>query len=190
MTARTGEQLTDAELAVRFQRDREVFTEVHDRYFTAVFRYVAGRLDRQVAEDITAETFLVAYDRRNRFDQQRGELRPWLFGIATNLVAGHRRKEARHYRALARLDVQSAVDGHENQVVALVTAQHLLPRLARALTRLSRGERDVLLLVALGGLSYDEVAQALGTTSGTVGSRLTRARQKLSKILGQGADDE
>ena len=187
MTARSGEQVSDAELAARFQREREVFTEVHDRYFAAVYRYVAGRLDPQVAEDITAETFLVAYDRRDTFNQQRGELRPWLFGIATNLVAGHRRKEARHYRALARLEVQSTVDSHENRVVSQVTARHLLPR---ALARLSRGERDVLLLVALGELSYDEVAQALGITSGTVGSRLTRARQKLSKILGQGADSE
>ncbi|GAB3886404.1 RNA polymerase sigma factor [Kibdelosporangium lantanae] len=190
MTPRTGEQVSDAELAARFQHDREVFTEVHDRYFAAVHRYVAGRLDAQVAEDITAETFLVAYDRRDSFDPRRGELRPWLFGIATNLVAGHRRKEARHYRALARLEVPSTVEGHENKVVSLVTAQRLLPRLAEALTRLSRGERDVLLLVALGGLSYDEVAQALGTTSGTVGSRLTRTRQKLSKILGQGDGNE
>ncbi|HEX4726093.1 MAG TPA: RNA polymerase sigma factor, partial [Pseudonocardiaceae bacterium] len=129
-------------------------------------------------------------DQRDRFDHERGELRPWLFGIATNLVSGHRRKEARHYRALARAEPAHSADSHENRVVASVTAQAMLPRLATALSALSQGERDVLLLVALGQLGYEEVATALGISSGTVGSRLSRARSKLNTILGQEAHDE
>ena len=190
MTADTGERMTDAELADRFRQDPDLFTEVHDRYFPAIYRYVAARLDTHAAEDIAAETFLVAFDRRDRFDRERGELRPWLFGIATNLVSGHRRKEARHYRALARADVTPTADSHENRVVASVAAQALLPQVAKALSELSQGERDVLLLVALGQLGYEEVATALGVSSGTVGSRLSRARKKLNTILGQEAHDE
>lgn len=190
MTAGTGERITDADLAARFPRDPDLFTEVHDRYFAAIYRYVAGRLGAQTAEDIAAETFLVAFDRRNTFDAERGDLRVWLFGIATNLVARHRRKEARHYRALARVGVTPAAEGHESRVVASVAAGRLLPRLAKALSRLSAGERDVLLLVALGQLGYEEVAAALGVRSGTVGSRLNRARKKLNFILTQEALDE
>jgi RNA polymerase sigma factor (sigma-70 family) len=185
MTA--GTQVPDA---ARFLRDPELFTEVHDRYFATIYRYVAGRLGAQTAEDIAAETFLVAFDRRETFDAERGDLRVWLFGIATNLVARHRRKEARHYRALARLDVAPAVEGHENRVVASVAAKRLLPKLAAALSRLSSGERDVLLLVALGQLGYEEVAAALGISSGTVGSRLSRARKKLASSLTQETPDE
>lgn len=88
---------------------------------------MAGRLDVQAAEDIAAETFLVAFGQRDRFDPGRGSLRPWLFGIATNLVARHRRKEARHYRALARTAAEPAADSHENRVVTSVAAQRMQP---------------------------------------------------------------
>ncbi|HEX6360210.1 RNA polymerase sigma factor [Actinophytocola sp.] len=186
----TGTQVSDADLAARLTRDPQLFTEVHDRYFATIYGYVASRLGTQTAEDVAAETFLVAFDRRGSFDPGRGDLRVWLFGIATNLVARHRRKEARHYRALARLEVTSAVEGHESRVVASVAAKRLLPRLAPALSRLSKGERDVLLLVALGQLAYDEVAEALGISPGTVGSRLTRARKKLNLVLSQETPDE
>jgi len=188
MTA--GTRVTDADLAAGFLRDPELFTEVHDRYFAIIYRYVAGRLGPQVAEDVAAETFLVAFDRRRAFDPERGDLRVWLFGIATNLVARHRRKEARHYRALARIAEPPAAEGHESRVVASVAARRMLPRLAAALSRLSKGERDVLLLVALGDLAYDEVAAALGISPGTVGSRLSRARKKLNASLTQETSDE
>ena len=164
----------------------EQFTEVHDRHFAAIYRYVAGRLGAQVAEDIAAETFLVAFDRRKTFDVSRGDPRAWLFGIATNLVSQHRRKEARHYRALSRLETPRPAEGHENRVVAAISAGQL----GKALARLSAGERDVLLLVALGELGYAEVAEALGISPGTVGSRLTRARKKLTPVLAQEALDE
>ncbi|MFJ9784505.1 RNA polymerase sigma factor [Amycolatopsis sp. NPDC101161] len=159
------------------------FTEVHDRHFAEIYRYVAGRLGAQVAEDVAAETFLVAFDRRRTFDPARGELRAWLFGIATNLVSRHRRKEARHYRALSRLDTPRPQEGHENRVV-------VAGQLGKALARLTSGERDVLLLVALADLGYAEVAQALGISPGTVGSRLTRARKKLTPVLAPEATDE
>jgi RNA polymerase sigma factor (sigma-70 family) len=190
MTAGTGEPMTDADLAARFRRDPEQFTEVHDRHFADIYRYVAGRLGAQAAEDVAAETFLVAFDRRRTFDAERGDLRVWLFGIATNLVARHRRKEARHYRALARVGETPAAEGHESRVVASVAAERLLPRLAPALSRLPKGERDVLLLVALGQLGYEEVAAALGIAPGTVGSRLTRARKKLSSALTEETSDD
>ncbi|WP_328446575.1 MULTISPECIES: RNA polymerase sigma factor [unclassified Amycolatopsis] len=161
----------------------ELFTEVHDRHFAAIYRYVAGRLGAQAAEDLAAETFLVAFDRRKTFDATRGELRAWLFGIATNLVSRHRRKEARHYRALSRLETPRPAEGHENRVA-------LSGQLAKALSRLTSGERDVLLLVALADLGYAEVAEALGISPGTVGSRLSRARKKLTPVLTPEARDE
>ncbi|MEV6619741.1 sigma-70 family RNA polymerase sigma factor [Amycolatopsis sp. NPDC051106] len=164
----------------------ESFTEVHDRHFAAVYRYVAGRLGAQVAEDVAAETFLVAFDRRKTFDATRGDPRAWLFGIATNLVSRHRRKEARHYRALSRLEAPPPAEGHENRVLSAIAAGQL----GQALAQLSAGERDVLLLVALGELGYAEVAEALGISPGTVGSRLNRARKKLTPVLAQEARDE
>ncbi len=183
MSADVADGLTDAELERRLGQDPELFTLVHHRYYRDIHRYVAGRLDAQTAEDIVAETFLTAFARRDRFDPERGSLRPWLFGIATNLVNRHRRKEARRYRALVRMAPEPDTEGPENRVVSIVAAGRLQPQLARALAGLNRGERDVLLLVVLAELSYDEVAEALGISPGTTGSRLSRARAKLRTAL-------
>ncbi|RFU39736.1 RNA polymerase sigma factor [Actinomadura logoneensis] len=159
------------------------FTAVYDRHYTAVYRYVSGRLGGQAADDVAAETFLAAFRRRADFDPGRGVLRAWLFGIATRLVAQHRRAEERHYRALARVGVDPPHGGDEDRIDAVVDASAVRPRLAAALRGLSAKERDVVLLVALAGLSHQEVADALGIPFGTVGSRLNRARGKLRDAL-------
>ncbi len=183
MIAEVGDSPTETEIVTRFRQDPERFTDVHDRFFRDVYRYVAGRLDAHAAEDIAAETFCLAFGQRDRFDPERGSLRAWLFGIATNLLAQHRRKEARRYKALARAGSDPAVGSHEDRVVTEVTAGRMRPQLARALAALSPGERDVVLLVALADLTYTEVADALGISIGTVGSRLSRARKKLHKVI-------
>ncbi|MER6815224.1 RNA polymerase sigma factor [Spirillospora sp. NPDC000708] len=162
----------------------EQFAEIFHRHFPDVHRYVAGRLGPDAADDIAAETFLTAYRRRDRYDPARGALRPWLFGIATNLVATHRRGEARYLRTLARTPAAGPQTGHEEQVVAQVSAGLVRGGLAEALRGLSPGDRDVLLLVALGDCTYPEVAEALGLKPGTVASRLNRARRKLRDALG------
>jgi RNA polymerase sigma-70 factor, ECF subfamily len=115
VTAEGGGQVSDEALAARVRGDPEVFSEVYDRYFRAIYLYVAARLGTGPAEDIAAETFAVAFGQRDRFDPARGGLRPWLFGIATNLAARYRRAEARHYRALARAPDMPSTDSHEDR---------------------------------------------------------------------------
>jgi RNA polymerase sigma factor (sigma-70 family) len=173
--------------------DPERFSVLFDRYFGQIHRYVAARLGSAAADDLAAETFLVAFGKRGTFDPARGQVRPWLFGIATNLVARHHRDEARRYAALRRVPAlrQAAPDGgHEDRVCAKVSAQSLSEPLAAALAGLADGDRDVLLLVAVGELSYQEVAAALGIAAGTVASRLSRARAKIRQALGAGSGAE
>ncbi|GII94719.1 RNA polymerase sigma factor [Sinosporangium siamense] len=177
--------LDDAELIQESWRRPDLFAVLYDRYFGEIHRYAAGRLGTQIADDLAAETFLVAFRRRQSFDPSRGDVRPWLYGIATNLLAQHRRSEARRLEALQRSPAGDvAEDGHEERVTARVTAASAQGRLASELRRLSDGDRDVLLLVALANLSYEEVAQTLGIPFGTVGSRLNRVRRKLRRALG------
>ncbi len=169
----------------------ERFAAIYDRYFAEIYRYVAGRLGPDVADDLAAETFTDAFRKRAQFQPSRGALRPWLYGIATNLVARHRRVEARRLNALAReagraraADGKSADPGDlADLAAARVSAQQLRKPLARALARLPDGDRDVLLLVSLADLSYEEVAAALGIPAGTVGSRLNRTRRTLRAAL-------
>jgi DNA-directed RNA polymerase specialized sigma24 family protein len=78
------------------------FADVYERHFGEIHRYIAGRLGRDVADDIAADTFVIALRKRDDFDAGRGTVRAWLYGIATNLVARQQRAELRRYRALAR----------------------------------------------------------------------------------------
>ncbi|MEV4256860.1 RNA polymerase sigma factor [Spirillospora sp. NPDC049652] len=173
----------DARIVAASLAEPERFTGIYDRHYVAVYRYVSGRLGQQAADDVAAETFLAAFRRRADFDPGRGVMRAWLFGIATRLVAQHRRAEERHYRALARVGQDRPHDGDEDRVAAAVDAHVVQPRLAAALRSLSARERDVVLLVALAGLTHQEVADALDIPYGTVGSRLNRARGKLRAAL-------
>ncbi|MFD8526817.1 RNA polymerase sigma factor [Streptosporangium canum] len=177
----------DASVIANSRHEPEWFSMIFDRYFTAIHRYAAARLGPGAADDVAAETFLAAFDQRDRYDLTRPEARAWLYGIATNLIGRHRRGELRLYRALSRSAARDDVEGHADRVTDRVTAEQLSPRLARGLERLSRGDRDALMLVACADLSYAEVAFALGIPIGTVSSRVHRARAKLRKTLGHAA---
>ncbi|MQY04730.1 RNA polymerase sigma factor [Actinomadura macrotermitis] len=166
-------------------RRADEFAAHYDAHFADVHRYIAGRLGRDVADDIAADTFVIALRGHDRYDPAKGSVRPWLFGIATNLVAQHRRQERRRYRALAKVGPDAAQDGHEDRVLDWVRAEGLQPRLAGALRALPAAQRDVLLLSALGELTNEEIAAALDIPYGTVASRLSRARAKVRAALGE-----
>ncbi|GAA3441669.1 RNA polymerase sigma factor [Planomonospora venezuelensis] len=164
----------------------EAFGAVFDACFAEIHRYVAQRIGTDHAEDVVSETFLTAFRKRDAYDPSRASVRAWLYGIATNLVGRHRRQEVRTLRALGRHGPDADAPGHDERVAVRVSAQSLRPDLAAAVAKLDRRDRDVLLLVALAGLSHEEVATALGIPYGTVGSRLSRARRKLRAALGGG----
>jgi RNA polymerase sigma factor (sigma-70 family) len=184
--ARSVRDPDDAVVIARSVREPDQFAAIYDTYFVELYRYIAGRLGRDVADDLAAETFLVAFRKRDRFDPERGRVRPWLYGIATILVGQHRRAEIRRYRALARAGHRAlaSVESHDDRVADAVTAERLGRRLAAALADLGHGDRDVLLLAAISELSHQEIALALDIPYGTVGSRLNRARRELRKALG------
>jgi RNA polymerase sigma factor (sigma-70 family) len=172
-------QHDDAQQVELSLRDPECFGVVFDRYFAEIHGYVARRLGRDAADEVAAETFLAAFRSRQRFDASRGTVRAWLYGIVTNHMSAYHRKEVRAFRALERAGMHGAEEGHADRVAERVDAGVAGRELAGALAKLPRGEREVLLLVALGGLSHTDVAAALGIPYGTVGSRLNRARKKL-----------
>ncbi|MFJ7217018.1 RNA polymerase sigma factor [Amycolatopsis sp. NPDC098790] len=178
-----GEAGADAEIIAASLRHPERFAALFDRHAAHIHRYLARRLGGQVADDLTGETFLIAFRGRERYDPAFPSARPWLYGIATNLVGQRRRAEGREYRLRAALGPPADQDSHAERVAERVSAQALTGRLAAALAGLGQGDRDVLLLIAWEGLAYDEVAAALGIPVGTVRSRLNRARKKVRAEL-------
>ncbi|MEV0312326.1 RNA polymerase sigma factor [Nonomuraea fuscirosea] len=131
--------------------DPERFATVFDAHYEEIRRYIGRLLD--IAEDLAAETCRIAFRRRASFDAAKGGIRAWSYGIATHLTGKHRRAELRRYRALARSAPPAADDGHSQRIVERVAARVTVQKLSAALARLSRGERDVVLLVAYGGLT-------------------------------------
>ncbi|HEU5352855.1 MAG TPA: RNA polymerase sigma factor [Actinocrinis sp.] len=192
--AREGGQaqsLTDAEVIALSVDDPELFSAIYERYAATLYRYAFRRLGEEGAEDVVASAFLAAFRARRRYDYDRAEARPWLFGILTREIAQCRRVEAARYRALARAapsdPAHTVADGFAERVVTDVAAQAARGRLSTALAGLPARDRDTLLITAWAGLSYEEAALALGIPVGTVRSRLNRARRKMRDTLG-GAD--
>ena len=174
----------DATVIGLSRHEPEHFTVLFRRHAPHIQRYVVRRLGQDAADDIVAETFLLAFRQRDSYDQARADARPWLYGIATNLIGRHRRAEIRLYRALARTGADPVMEPFTDRVDDQVSAGTASRRLAVGLARLPDQLRDTLLLVAWSGLSYEEAATALGVPVGTVRSRMSRARSKLRRTLG------
>jgi RNA polymerase sigma factor (sigma-70 family) len=174
---------TDAAVIASSWPEPERFAVLFDRHAPHIYRYLARRAGRQVADDLVAETFLAAFAKRDRYDLGHADARPWLYGIATNLVGQQRRNDARQYRITQAATAEPEVPGHAERVAADVTAQAMRPLLDAALAGLPAGDRDVLLLIACEQLTYQEVSRALAIPVGTVRSRLHRARTKVRQAL-------
>lgn len=176
-------QPDDARLIEESCQVPERFGTVFDRHAAAIHGYITRRLGRDAADDLVAETFLVAFCRRSRYDREQSSARPWLYGIATRLISRQRRDEVRFFRAIARSGIDPAAEPVADEGARHADAQLLNRRLAAALAALSAADRDALLLVA-DGLSYQEAARALGVPDGTLSSRLARARRQVREAFG------
>ncbi|MFE9623981.1 RNA polymerase sigma factor [Streptomyces sp. NPDC006527] len=184
MNGPPGEADDDAALIAGSLARPELFGELYHRHAADIHRYAARRLGEDAAEDITADTFLAAFRTRMRYDGTRSNARPWLYGIAANLIGKQRRTEVRALKALARTGHDPVAESWTDRSDSRVTAQAAHGPLAGALAGLSSGDRHVLLLVAWADLEYQEVAEALSIPVGTVRSRLNRARKKVRRALG------
>jgi len=158
------------------------FGAIFDRHIDAVHAYVQRRVGRDLADELAAQTFLVAFDQRARFDLSRADARPWLFGIATNLLRRHHRDELRQLRAYSRSAVDPVLDPFDG-IEERIDASNMRRELVDVLTRIPSEELDALLLFAWADLSYLEIGQALEIPIGTVRSRLSRARGRIRELL-------
>jgi len=147
--------------------------------FDAYFRGHAGRIytfalrrtDAQAAQDVTAETFLIAWRRRA---QMPSEPLPWLYGIARGVLANEMRAANRRGALASRLSTEAHL------YTSTATDDH---HVMEALGALRESDREALLLCAWDGLSTKEAAKVVGCSAATFGVRLHRARARLSRAL-------
>jgi RNA polymerase sigma-70 factor (ECF subfamily) len=180
-----GTRESDADVITRSETDPEAFAVIFERHFDEIHRYLRRRFPEQ-AEEIAADVFVAAFDARARYRPYGDSARPWLYGIASHLLSKRRRCEVRSLRAHARSARAQAFDETDvGGAVHRLDAARQSAVLAAALATLAAADRDVLLMYALAELSYDEIAVALDVPTGTVRSRLARARRLCAPMLGE-----
>ncbi|WP_432127590.1 RNA polymerase sigma factor [Streptomyces sp. bgisy082] len=163
--------------------DSSALGEAYDEHARVLYHYafrVCG--DRAAAEDVVSAAFLEAWRCRGKVHADGGSLRPWLLGIATNIMRGAAREARRRDAALARLPERGVLPDFADDVLARMTDGEQVRAARVALGGLRRREREVFTLVVWAGLDYAAAGEALGVPVGTVRSRLSRARERLRKL--------
>jgi len=168
-TSETGSPLSDA----------DAFARLYDTHVPAILLYLRRRIGEQAAEDAATDVFVRAFRQRNDYEPLHPTPLPWLYGIAAHVIADHRRSEKRRLRALERLADRRPDPPSDRPAGEPIVSAHT----AVSLRKLSHADRETLLLVAWGELTYDETATALQIPTGTVRSRLARARRLLDEDL-------
>jgi RNA polymerase sigma factor (sigma-70 family) len=162
----------------------EAFARVFDRHARDIWRYACRRVGPVAAEEVVGETFLRAFSGRAAYDAKQIDARPWLYGIAINVIREQARAQARRGRDLESRRENDLVDGGLDRVEARADAAATVPATVAALAQLEPIDRETLLLYALTDLHYGEIATAMQVPVGTVRSRLNRARRQMQTQLG------
>jgi RNA polymerase sigma-70 factor (ECF subfamily) len=172
---------SDGELLSEVSDDPSAFMEIFERHFTSVHRFIARQIGASAAEDATAEVFVRALRGAGSFTSDTGDARPWLLGIAANVVRVElRRRYQCQPQPIEAADREATRSMDESGLEAV---GHLA-EVEKALETISIEDREPLLLYAWLDLSYEEIAMALGIPVGTVRSRIARARRCLRAQLG------
>ena len=154
----------DLELAKRAASDPQAFTELYQRYLKGVYRYHLARTGHiQEAEDLTAQTFLSAFEAIRSFRGQ-GSFAAWLFGIASRKLADH----YRHNRNELPLDEANDLPSSLPQPEETVHTRLEMARVARLLKLITPERAEALVLCLFAGLSQKEAAQTVGKSEAAV----------------------
>jgi RNA polymerase sigma-70 factor (ECF subfamily) len=158
------------------------FVSLYRKYQARVYRFslqICG--SPHVAEESTQETFLALIKAPHKYKGERGPLLLYLFGIARNLVW----KSARRERWFTPLDGERELPGSSPDLANDLARKEQAIRVRQAIVSLPRKYREVIVLCSLQELSYEEAATVVGSSIGTVRSRMHRAKQLLLRKLKQ-----
>lgn len=160
------------------------FGELFARHGDAIYNYCFRRTGSwDSAQDLTSAVFLEAWRAHQRMHVHEASTLPWLYGVATNVCRNARRSGYRARRALDRLPPTSDAPDHADDVAGRIDDERRMRDVLAVIEALPAAQRDVVALVVWEGLDYAAAAAALGFPIGTVRSRLSRVRERLSQRL-------
>jgi RNA polymerase sigma factor (sigma-70 family) len=170
-----------------------LFEHHADEIYNFCFRRTA---DWALAEDLTSVVFLEAWRKRSRVDLVNDPPLPWLYGVATNVLRNQARSRRRFRAALERLPRPEHGSDIAEEATERLADEQRMHAVLGVVDQLPRREREVLELCVWAELSYEQAASALELPVGTVRSRLSRARARLTELVAaaglqpRGADDD
>ncbi|MFC7646289.1 RNA polymerase sigma factor [Streptosporangium lutulentum] len=167
-------------------QDPEAFETFYRRHVEAVTRFLARRVpDPHAVADLTAEVFLAVLDSAHTYRPGKGSEIAWLYGVARNTVLAERRRSAREMRATGRIAGRRLLEADDiSRLEDRIDAESPARRALEAMAALPEGDRALLELVAVDGLSPAEAATVLGIRQGTARVRLHRARRAVKQAPG------
>lgn len=180
------EVMTDAELILASQTDPTRFRELYDRLADDLLAYFYRRvLDAEVAADLLAETFAVAFERRGRFRDTGRPGAAWVYGIAARELSHWYRRRSVELRAVRRLGIAVPTLDDESiaRIETLADSRAQRAAVATALTRLPAGERSAVELRVVEELGYADIATRLRCTEGAARIRVHRGLARLNKLM-------
>jgi RNA polymerase sigma factor (sigma-70 family) len=156
------------------------FERLFEAHAEALFAFLVYRTgDRQLAEDLVADTFERVLRTRARFDPRRGSEKSWVYAIAVNLVRDRARRQSVETRALERVGAYETRPQHDRALGAVEDRDAL----GRALATLSEEEREAISLRFGADLKLRDVARVLGESESAVEKRISRCLTKLRHEL-------
>ena len=162
------------------QGDTDAFGTVYDHFFDSVYRYVTFRLPEEVAEDLTAEIFVKAWEKLHTYHvRKKVPFGAWLFRIARYSVIDTYRKQKQTEEVPEEVEDTDILNRAETRV----KRKHLLKIIRSSMDQLPTKYKEVLQLSYIADLPYAEVARVLRTTEGSVRIMKHRALKKLEEIL-------
>jgi RNA polymerase sigma-70 factor (ECF subfamily) len=167
---------SDRVLVARAQEDKEVFSELYERYLGQIFRYFASRTgDKDLAEDLSSETFIKAFDKFEEYDFSERPFKAWIFRIGHNVLMDHFRKKGNNLTSLE--DIGEQADGENLSEKAHFKL--LAAKIHDFLDDFSAEEKDILLMKLSSDLKFSEIAELLGKNESTIKTKYFRSLKVL-----------
>ena len=163
----------------------EAFGRIYDILVKPVYRYIYYRVDKHIAEDLTEETFLKAWQNLSKYKAGKHPFSAWVFKIAHNLVCDHYRKN----ETLSEIDENVADTKTDTSPTHQINLRLNEVRLKKAINRLPENYRQVILLKYINEEENTVIAEVIGKSEGTVRTLQFRALEKLRSLLEEKRED-
>lgn len=176
--------------------DPEEFAEIFREHRPDIWRHLVSQVGRDLADDLTGETFMRAWTNQQRYDPEVGNVGAWLHGIAANLVRGRWRELARYQETLSRyagrsdLAAQDEISSERERLAEVFQQDSVTEAARKVFDHLSPAQREVMTLHYIYDLTYARVGELLDMKVSTVRSHIYRGRRKVSPLAWRILTDE